>query len=188
MHSAYGLFLMAGDFKGLLKRISPPLPRGKFSWFWDKSRPEVSQEINDPPFCTSQISNLQISSPKGTLADKNSFGDLSKCNCHRVQDFIWRQEKDLVSLSWPLTSGGDVFYSFPFQVWIHYCGRVEVGECGKMDMVSPNKCSSFVTANNRNDSTVLGTVCSGGRDQLLSPLGDTVSSSLLHAFSNRTQI
>lgn len=124
--------------------------------------------MNDPPLRISHISNLQISSPNGTLADENSFGNSSKCSCHLVQDFIWRQES-FIFLA--LNSWGrcPLFFSFPSLIFITL-RRVEVGECGKMDMVSPNKCSSFVAANNRNDNTVLGTVCSGGRDQLLSPL------------------
>lgn len=147
MHSAYGLFLMAGAFKGLLKRISPPSPRGKFPRFWDKSSPKVSQEINDPLFGTLRISSLQVSSPNGTLADKNSIGDLSQCNCHLVQDFIWKQEKDLTSFSWPLTAGGDVLYSFPSLIFMAL-GKVEVGECGKMHTVSPNRCRGCVIAKN----------------------------------------
>ena len=84
--------------------------------------PKVSQEINAPLFHTLHISSLQISSLNGTLADKNSFGDPSQCNCHLVQDFIWRQEKDLTSFSWPLTVGEMAFILFLSKSNIHYIG------------------------------------------------------------------
>lgn len=159
------------SFQELTERISPPLPRGKFSWFRDKSRPEVSQEMNDSLFRTLHIFNLQISSFNGTLANKKSFGDPSKCNRHLIQDFIWRQEKGLNLIFLAPTCWGrrPSFFSFPSLIFI------TLGRMGGRGMwkdvygVSKRRRGS-VTANNWNESTVFGTVYSEGRDRMPPPL------------------
>ena len=143
---------MAGSFQGLTERISPPSPRGKFSRFWDKSRPKVSQEINDSRFRTLHTFNLQISSPSRTLANQNSFGEPSRGHCHLVQDFIWRQEKERSLLFLALDRWGRCPAFFPFQAG--YSLPWGAGG-GKMYLVFPNKCSGFVTANNWNDRQFL---------------------------------
>lgn len=150
---------------------------------------KVSQEINDPLLRTLHISSLQISSPNGTLADKNSFGDLSRWNCHLVQDFIWRQEKDLTSFSWPLTAQEMSFILFFPKSDIHYLGQGGAGRMWK-DVYGVSKEMHWLCHCKELEMTALFWEQSVQEAETsgFHLCGAIVSSSLIHTSSTGTQI
>lgn len=117
------------------------------------------------------------------LAYESSIWDPAKCNCHHVQDFIWRQKKDLIFLALNCWGRRPLFFSFPSLIFMTL-GRMGGGECGKMDMGSAHKCSGFITASNWNEVLFLEQPVQKAETGCFPLCGVTVGFSWLHTSSD----